>query len=84
MAIVDVDETGRALPTCKQVTICGELRKMGESDDCINRWCKENDIVNKLVFHEITFNLLVVDGNKLCFLNYIASKVITKFLCKSS
>ena len=49
MAIVDVDESGRALPSCKQVTICGELRKMGESDDCINRWCKGNDIVNKLV-----------------------------------
>jgi len=47
MAIVDVDESGRALPSCKQVTICGELRKMGESDDCINRWCKGNDIVNK-------------------------------------
>ena len=51
MAIVDVDESGRALPSCKQVTICGELRKMGESDDCINRWCKGNDIVNKLVIY---------------------------------
>ena len=51
MAIVDVDESGRALPSCKQVTICGELRKMGESDDCINRWCKENDVVNKLAIY---------------------------------
>jgi len=36
---VDVDpQSGRMLPTgAKRYTICGALRRMGESDDCINR-----------------------------------------------
>merc|ERR1712083_1256191 len=37
IAIVDVDESGRALTTNKMYTICGEIRRMGESDDSLNR-----------------------------------------------
>merc|ERR1712004_34792 len=38
MNIVDVDETtGRMTSTFKTYAICGQIRRMGESDDCIIR-----------------------------------------------
>jgi small subunit ribosomal protein S21e len=40
--IVDVDPlTGRMTETSKMYAICGAIRRMGESDDCINRLTKE-------------------------------------------
>merc|ERR1712080_234146 len=40
--IVDVDEkTGRMTGTSKTYAICGTIRRMGESDDCINRLAKK-------------------------------------------
>ena len=48
MVIADVDEkTGRMLPTCKTYAICGAIRRMGESDDCINRLTKKDGILAK-------------------------------------
>merc|ERR1712046_109431 len=46
--IADVDEkTGRMLPTAKTYAICGAIRRMGESDDCINRLAKKDGIIAK-------------------------------------
>merc|ERR1712038_1994562 len=40
--IADVDETtGRMTSTYKTYAICGQIRRMGESDDCINRLAKK-------------------------------------------
>merc|ERR1712029_1153617 len=48
MVIADVDEkTGRMLPTYKTYAICGAIRRMGESDDCINRLTKKDGILAK-------------------------------------
>ena len=48
MIIADVDEkTGRMLPTAKTYAICGAIRRMGESDDCINRLAKKDGIIAK-------------------------------------
>merc|ERR1711974_174277 len=48
MVIADVDEkTGRMLPTYKTYAICGAIRRMGESDDCINRLAKKDGILAK-------------------------------------
>lgn len=45
---VDVDEsTGRMLDTYKTYAICGEIRRMGESDDCIARLAKKDAILSK-------------------------------------
>merc|ERR1712029_806665 len=44
MNIVDVDEpTGRMTSTFKTYAICGQIRRMGESDDCINRLAKKEE-----------------------------------------
>ena len=46
--IVDVDETtGRMTSTHKTYAICGGIRRMGESDDCINRLAKKDGIISK-------------------------------------
>ena len=48
MNIVDVDETtGRMTSTFKTYAICGQIRRMGESDDCINRLAKKDGIISK-------------------------------------
>merc|ERR1712183_471878 len=47
LSIIDVDENGRALTTSKAYTICGEIRKMGESDDCVNRLAMDSGILAK-------------------------------------
>merc|ERR1712136_231523 len=46
--IVDVDEkTGRMTGTSKTYAICGTIRRMGESDDCLNRLAKKDGIIAK-------------------------------------
>merc|ERR1712059_138230 len=47
IAIVDVDDSGRALTTSKMYTVCGEIRKMGESDDSMNRLAMKDGIIPK-------------------------------------
>lgn len=45
---VDVDEaTGRMTDSYKTYAICGEIRRMGESDDCIARLAKKDAILSK-------------------------------------
>merc|ERR1712018_1006369 len=44
----DVDETtGRMTSTYKTYAICGQIRRMGESDDCINRLAKKDGVISK-------------------------------------
>lgn len=46
--LVDVDpKTGRMLDTSKTYAICGAIRRMGESDDCIARLAKKDGILSK-------------------------------------
>ena len=46
--IADVDEsTGRMTGAFKTYAICGAIRRMGESDDCINRLAKKDDVIAK-------------------------------------
>ncbi|XP_055600906.1 40S ribosomal protein S21-like [Uranotaenia lowii] len=46
--IVDVNpQTGRMLETSKVYAICGEIRRMGESDDCIVRLAKKDGLLTK-------------------------------------
>ena len=46
--LVDVDEsTGRMLDTVKTYAICGEIRRMGESDDCIARLAKKDGVLSR-------------------------------------
>ncbi|XP_070508326.1 small ribosomal subunit protein eS21 [Chironomus tepperi] len=46
--LVDVDETtGRMTDTSKAYAICGEIRRMGESDDCIARLAKKDGVLSR-------------------------------------
>merc|ERR1711868_57005 len=48
MNIADADPaTGRMTGTWKTYAICGAIRRMGESDDCINRLAKKDGILSK-------------------------------------
>ena len=48
--IADVDsETGRMTGTFHTYAICGSIRRMGESDDCLNRLAKADGILSKFV-----------------------------------
>merc|ERR1711928_106959 len=48
MNIAEVDEkTGMALPSSKTYAICGSIRRMGESDDCINRLANKDGVLAK-------------------------------------
>ncbi|KAE8747968.1 40S ribosomal protein S21 [Frankliniella fusca] len=48
MNIADVDPmTGIMLDTSKIYAICGSIRRMGESDDCIMRLAKKDNIIAK-------------------------------------
>lgn len=48
--IAEVDPTtGRMTDTSKVYTICGAIRRMGESDDCIARLAKKDGIIAKYV-----------------------------------
>nr|ALS04057.1 40S ribosomal protein S21 [Acartia pacifica]ALS04058.1 40S ribosomal protein S21 [Acartia pacifica] len=46
--LAEVDaETGRMTGSNKTYAICGAIRRMGESDDCINRLAKKNGLISK-------------------------------------
>uniref|UniRef100_A0A0K8TR17 40S ribosomal protein S21 n=1 Tax=Tabanus bromius TaxID=304241 RepID=A0A0K8TR17_TABBR len=46
--IADVDpETGRMTGTSRVYAICGAIRRMGESDDCIGRQAKKDGLLSK-------------------------------------
>jgi len=46
--IADVDPiTGRMTETSRMYAICGAIRSMGESDDCISRLAKKDGILAK-------------------------------------
>ncbi|XP_066950357.1 small ribosomal subunit protein eS21 isoform X1 [Macrobrachium rosenbergii] len=46
--LAEVDEsTGRMTGQYKTYAICGEIRKMGESDDCLARLAKKDGILPK-------------------------------------
>ncbi|MCP6116807.1 40S ribosomal protein S21, partial [Klebsiella pneumoniae] len=48
LVIADVDPaTGRAADTSKMYVVCGAIRRMGESDDCIVRLTKKDGILAK-------------------------------------
>ncbi|XP_045473666.1 40S ribosomal protein S21 [Harmonia axyridis] len=48
LSIADVDpETGRMTDTSKNYALCGKVRRMGESDDCIVRLSKKDGILAK-------------------------------------
>merc|ERR1712044_139128 len=47
MNFAEVDETtGRMTGQYKTYAICGTIRRMGESDDCINRLAKKDKLVS--------------------------------------
>lgn len=53
--IVDVDpEKGRMTDTSRTYAICGEIRRMGESDDCIVRLAKKDGILVRFVASSFT------------------------------
>jgi len=46
--LAEVDEaTGRMTGSNKTYAICGAIRRMGESDDCINRLAKKDNVIAK-------------------------------------
>ncbi|XP_039292761.1 40S ribosomal protein S21 [Nilaparvata lugens] len=45
--IAEVDKEGRMTEKTKMYAICGAIRRMGESDDCINRLAKKDGIIAK-------------------------------------
>lgn len=45
LALAELDDQGHVTGTNKTLNICGEIRKMGESDDSINRLAKEQGIL---------------------------------------
>ncbi|XP_071564214.1 small ribosomal subunit protein eS21 [Temnothorax nylanderi] len=48
LSLADVDpETGRMTDTNKMYAICGAIRRMGESDDCIVRLTKNDGLLSK-------------------------------------
>uniref|UniRef100_A0A646QDS4 40S ribosomal protein S21 n=1 Tax=Hemiscolopendra marginata TaxID=943146 RepID=A0A646QDS4_9MYRI len=48
MNIAEVDDqTGRMTGNNKTYAICGSIRRMGESDDCINRLAKRDGVIAK-------------------------------------
>ncbi|CAH1134184.1 unnamed protein product [Ceutorhynchus assimilis] len=48
ISIAEVDPvTGRMTDTSKNYALCGSIRRMGESDDCIVRLTKKDGLVAK-------------------------------------
>ncbi|CAB3221844.1 unnamed protein product [Arctia plantaginis] len=48
LVIADVDPaSGRATESAKMYVVCGAIRRMGESDDCIVRLTKKDGILTK-------------------------------------
>merc|ERR1712050_467864 len=48
--VAEVDENGRMTGSNVTYAVCGNLRKMGESDDAINRLAKSHGIIKAGVF----------------------------------
>merc|ERR1711912_85315 len=48
--VAEVDESGRMTGSNVTYAICGNLRKMGESDDAINRLAKQDGLIKQGVF----------------------------------
>ena len=48
--VAEVDENGRMTGSNVTYAICGNLRKMGESDDAINRLAKQDGLIKQGVF----------------------------------
>ena len=48
--VAEVDESGRITGSNVTYAICGDLRRMGESDDAINRLSKEHGIIDSSKF----------------------------------
>merc|ERR1712150_76015 len=44
--LADDEKTGRMTGTNKTYAICGSIRRMGESDDCINRLAMKDLLIN--------------------------------------
>lgn len=50
LSIAEVDpQTGRMTENSKMYALCGAIRRMGESDDCIVRLTKKDGILAKYV-----------------------------------
>lgn len=59
LSIAEVDpQTGRMTENSKLYALCGPIRRMGESDDCIVRLAKKDGILAKLVSGNTAFLLL--------------------------
>merc|ERR1712080_109580 len=43
--VAEVDDQGRITGSNITYAICGELRRMGESDDALNRLCRDANII---------------------------------------
>lgn len=55
ISIADVDpETGVMTATAKTYAICGAIRMMGESDDCLVRLAKKDGLLSKYEFLFVT------------------------------
>ena len=48
--VAEVDENGRMTGGNVTYAICGNLRKMGESDDAINRLARQDGLIKQGVF----------------------------------
>lgn len=48
LSFVDVDPaTGTMTETLKTYALCGDIRRMGECDDCIDRLAKKDGLLTK-------------------------------------
>ncbi|GAV02335.1 hypothetical protein RvY_12918 [Ramazzottius varieornatus] len=45
--LMELDGEGKATGKIRPYAICGEVRRMGESDDCINRLAKQHGLLSK-------------------------------------
>lgn len=48
LAFAELDDHGHITGATKTINICGEIRKMGESDDSINRLAKEQGLAKNI------------------------------------
>lgn len=48
LGLAELDDQGHLTGTSKTINICGEIRRMGESDDSINRLSKELGLAKNL------------------------------------
>lgn len=48
ISFAELDDQGIATGSVKSINICGEIRKMGESDDSVNRLAREHGLTKDL------------------------------------